>query len=284
VELVSPFSLAYAYKRSLGAVLSRFATALRDGRLLGARTASGRVLMPPLEYDPDTGEDIVDLVEVGTSGTIRTWTWVPEPREQHPLQEPFAFALVQLDGADTAMLQAVRADGPEQLQTGARVRVVWSAERAGSIRDFVFEVSEEPAVDAVPYTGDPEPVTRFKAPTRMDYVVRAGGVTADFLKGILNRELIAKRCPSCEKVYVPPRGSCPTCGVPTVEPVKLGQRGTVTTFSVIRFPFEGQMLEPPYACAHVVLDGADVPLLHLIGECDVDNVRMGMRVEAVWSD
>jgi hypothetical protein len=60
-------------------------------------------------------------------------------------------------------------------------------------------------------------------------------------------------------------------------------RGTVTTFSVVRIPFEGQLLAPPYACAHVVLDGADVPLLHIIGECDVDLVRIGMRVEPVWA-
>mgnify|MGYP000055668022 CR=1 FL=1 len=128
------------------------------------------------------------------------------------------------------------------------------------------------------------PVTRFKSPVRIAYEVAAGAVTARFLDGIMQGRLEGRRCPTCEKVYIPPRGSCPTCAVPTSEPVDVGPRGTVTTYSVIRFPFEGQVLTPPYACAHVLLDGADVPLLHIVGDCDVDRVRMGMRVEAVWTD
>ena len=66
--------------------------------------------------------------------------------------------------------------------------------------------------------------------------------------------------------------------------VELAQIGTVTAFSVIRIPFEGQVLEPPYACAHVLIDGADVPLLHILGECAVDAVAVGLRVEAVWAE
>ena len=130
----------------------------------------------------------------------------------------------------------------------------------------------------------PEAVTRFRSPVRIEYEVAAGAVTARFLDGIMRGRLEGRRCPVCEKVYIPPRGSCPTCAVPTSEPVDVGPRGTVTTYSVIRIPFEGQVLEPPYACVHVLLDGADVPLLHIVGECDVDHIRMGMRVEAVWAE
>jgi hypothetical protein len=127
------------------------------------------------------------------------------------------------------------------------------------------------------------PITVMKVPTRLAYTVTAGEVTTRFLSAILQQRLVGQRCPACEKVYIPPRGSCPTCAVPTTDPVEVGPRGTVTTFSVVRIPFEGQLLAPPYACAHVVLDGADVPLLHIIGECDVDLVRIGMRVEPVWA-
>lgn len=129
-----------------------------------------------------------------------------------------------------------------------------------------------------------DPVTRFKAPVRCEYTVTAGRVTAQFLDAVMERRLEGRRCPVCKKVYCPPRGSCPTCAVPCDEPVDVGPKGTVTTFSIIRIPFEGQLLTPPYACAHIVLDGADVPMLHIVGECDVDNVRIGMRVEAAWAD
>ena len=61
-------------------VTDAFLTGLRDGRIEGVRTADGRVLVPPLEYDPDSGESTTDFVEVGTSGVVTTWAWVAEPR------------------------------------------------------------------------------------------------------------------------------------------------------------------------------------------------------------
>jgi len=129
-----------------------------------------------------------------------------------------------------------------------------------------------------------EPVTLFKSPSRLGYTVTAGAVTSQFLRGILDGKLIGRRCPSCEKVYIPPRGSCPTCAVPCTTEVELVGTGTVTTFCIVNIPFEGQLLDPPYACAHVLLDGSDTPLLHLVGGCDVSEVRMGLRVKAAWAD
>ncbi len=133
MRLTSPFTLEYAYKRSLGPVLSRFFTALRDGRLEGVRTASGRVLFPPLEYDPDTGEDVGEPVEVGPGGVVTSWTWVPE--------DGFAWVLVQLDGADTAFLHRFEGDA-DQLRTGLRVSARLREERVGFITDVAcFEAA-----------------------------------------------------------------------------------------------------------------------------------------------
>ena len=69
---------------------------LRDGQLLGIRGADGRVLVPPMEYDPETGESLgTEMVEVGPGGTVQSWAWVEDPSPKHPLQKPFAFALVR---------------------------------------------------------------------------------------------------------------------------------------------------------------------------------------------
>jgi hypothetical protein len=129
-----------------------------------------------------------------------------------------------------------------------------------------------------------DPVTRFKSPTKLSYTVTAGRITTGFIAGILEGKLLGRRCPNCEKVYIPPRGSCPTCAVPCETEVELAGTGIVTTFCIVNIPFEGQLLDPPYACAHILLDGADTPMLHLVGGCDVADVRMGMRVDAVWAD
>ena len=135
--------LEYPYKRSLGPVIGRFFTSLREGRIEGIRTADGRVIVPPTEYDPETSEALSEFVEVGTSGVITSWAWVTRPRPNHPLQRPFAWALVRLDGADTAMLHAVDAGSDAAMKTGMRVRVRWAAEREGGIKDIeCFEPEE----------------------------------------------------------------------------------------------------------------------------------------------
>lgn len=129
--------LEYPYTRSVGPVIGRFLGGLRDGRIEGVRARDGRVIVPPTEYDPATGETLGDdWVEVGPGGVVQTWAWVSTPRAKHPLQRPFAWALVRLDGADTAMLHALDADGPEAVRTGMRVRVRWRDERSGAITDI----------------------------------------------------------------------------------------------------------------------------------------------------
>jgi uncharacterized OB-fold protein len=140
--LSAAYVLEYAYRRSLGPVIGRFLSGLREGRIEGARTVTGRVLVPPVEHDPATGEAIVDFVPVGETGTVTTWAWTSEPRPRQPLDRPFAWALIRLDGADTALLHAVDAGSPERMRTGMRVRARWSERRVGSIHDIAcFEVA-----------------------------------------------------------------------------------------------------------------------------------------------
>ena len=142
-EFVSRHVLEYpgGYTRSVGPVIGKFLTGLRDGRLLGVRTPSGKVVVPPTEYDPDTseavGRDDSDWVEAGPYATVQSWTWVRRVRPgKHPLNQPFAFALVKPDGADTAMLAAVAASGPDAMKTGMRVVPHWSVNRTGTLRDI----------------------------------------------------------------------------------------------------------------------------------------------------
>ncbi len=139
----STWTLEFPYRRSVGPVVGEFLTGLRDRKVLGARTADGRVLVPPLEYDPDTGEATNELVEVGSSGTVEGHTWLPEPRAKAPLDEPFAWALVRLDGADTTILHALDGGSPDKVQQGMRVRIRWRDETKGHITDIeCFEPEE----------------------------------------------------------------------------------------------------------------------------------------------
>jgi uncharacterized protein len=126
------------------------------------------------------------------------------------------------------------------------------------------------------------PVTTLDTPMHLDYQYTAGLSQSRFLHGIAQGKFIGQRCPKCHQVYVPPRGSCPTDGVATTDPVELANTGTVTTYCVVNVPFQGQSIEIPYICAQILLDGANIAFMGLIQELPADQVRMGLRVEAVW--
>lgn len=271
----------FDYTRSLGPVLSGFMTGLRDRTVLGGRAADGRVIVPPSEYDPVTHDPLTDLVPVGPEGTVQTWSWVSEPVPGQPFERPFAFALVLLDGADTGMLHAVDVPGPHRMRTGMRVQVRWAEETVGHIRDIAC--FEPAAKDAGSEGGAPGGgVTGIVSPVRLDYTYAASAEESRFYRGLAEGRILGQRCPRCEKVYVPPRGACPVDGVPTRDEVELPDRGIVTTFCIVNVPFLGQRIQPPYVSAYVLLEGADIPFLHLVLGCDAHEVRMGMRVEAVW--
>ena len=133
----SETKLEFPYSRTLGPVVGAFLAGLREHRLLGIRGKDGRVLAPPLEYDPVTGETLgTDLVEIGPGGTVKAWTWVDEPSNKHPLDRPFAFALVQPDGADTAMVHAVDAGSIDRMSTGMKVTARYRSDPKGLITDL----------------------------------------------------------------------------------------------------------------------------------------------------
>ena len=126
------------------------------------------------------------------------------------------------------------------------------------------------------------PVTLYQAPIRLDYTITAGRHLTSYLRALAKRKILGGRCPECKKVYLPPRGCCPTCGVPADHEVDVADRGTVTTFCIINIPFDAAAFPPPYAAVAILLDGDDMPILHLLRGIPPSDVRMGMRVRAVW--
>jgi uncharacterized OB-fold protein len=142
-ELLSaPLVIEYPFKRTTGPVIGAFLTGLREGILVGSKASDGRVLVPPMEYDPVTSEPLTEIVEVGPAGVVTTWAWVREPMPKHPLDHPFAWALIQPDGADSPMLHAVDAGSVDAMSTGMRVTPRWRAEREGHINDIECFVPE----------------------------------------------------------------------------------------------------------------------------------------------
>ncbi len=280
--LAAELRMNFDYTRSVGPVLGRFLTALRAGQILGVRGSDGRVLVPPSEYDPVTAAPLDDFVEVASTGTVRSWSWVQEPLPGQPFDRPFAYALVRLDGADTDLLHAVDVASPDELSVGMRVRVRWASERTGSIRDIAcFEPGDTAAAAEGGPDADAEPVTGIVTPIDLRYKHTASPQESTYLRALAEGKLLGARS-ATGNVYFPPRGADPIDGRPTEDYVELPDTGTVTTFCIVNVPFMGQRVKPPYVAAYVLLDGADIPVLHRVLGIDPSEVRMGLRVKAVW--
>jgi uncharacterized OB-fold protein len=280
--LSAPLRLAFDYTRSVGPLLGEFFTALRERRIVGVRGSDGRVHVPPAEYDPVTYEQLTEIVPVASVGTVLSWTWQPEPLEGQPLDRPFAWALIRLDGADTPLLHAVAADGPEAVSTGARVHAHWVEETVGAITDIAYFALGDEAEEVPPPAEGLDPVTMLVVPTSLEVLHTASMPESTFLRALEKGTLLGARSGDDGKVYFPPREANPATGQTLDQFIELADTGTVTTFAIINIPFAGQRIKPPYVAAYVLLDGADIPVLHLVSDIDANEVRMGMRVKAVW--
>ena len=281
--LSAPLTLSFDYTRSVGSTLSAFFTALRSRRIVGIRGSDGRVHVPVVEYDPVTYEPLSDIVPVSSVGTVVSWTWQAHPLEGQPLDRPFAWALIALDGADTPLLHAVDTGGaPDGVKTGDRVHAHWVDEPVGAITDIACFVPGDEAESVPDEADDRDPVTMLLSPCSLAVQHTASRPESIFLRALQNGTLLGARSGKDGKVYFPPREADPATGKELVDFVELPDKGTITTFAIINIPFAGQKIKPPYVAAYVLLDGADIPFLHLVTEIDAADVRMGMRVEAVW--
>ena len=284
--LSAPLKLSFDYTRSVGPLLSQFFTALRERRIVGVRGSDGRVHVPPAEFDPVTYERLTEIVPVASVGTVVSWSWQSTPLAGQPLDRPFAWALIKLDGADIPLLHAVDATSSDAINTGGRVHAHWADEPVGAITDIAYFALGDDAEPEGP-ADDRDPVTMLVVPSSIEIQHTASLPESTFLRGLEDGKLLGARTKCGRggepgKVYFPAREADPATGKQLDEFIELPDKGTVTTFAIINIPFAGQRITPPYVAAYVLLDGADIPFLHLVTEIDASEVRMGMRVEAVW--
>lgn len=127
-----------------------------------------------------------------------------------------------------------------------------------------------------------EQVTGIETPIRLEYRYTPGTASSGFLRAIRDGRIVGRRCPSCVKVYVPPRGGCPMCGVEFGEEVQVAETGTLVTFAVVNVNFANRVIDLPYVSAEVLFDGSDTTSMVLLQGVPPEQVRMGMRVRAHW--
>ena len=280
-------TITFPYRRSLGPVIGAFMTGLADQRIVGIRHGD-HVICPPVEWDPETGAELaVDLVDVGPAGTVETWCWVPTPTEQHPLDHPFAFATIRLDGADTALVHVIDAGSPEQMAVGMRVAPRWRAERKGHITDIEAFVPGEEPVTPDGGGGPAEPITMMDYKASIAYTTPVPGNAVRAEAATKEGRFLGWRCPQCQRTYAAGKSFCPVDAILLTEEheVDLPQQGVVTNYTIITpVQYPGQTETEPFARVHVLLDDTDVILSYQdLVDVPNDDVRIGMRVSAIWA-
>ena len=148
-----------------------------------------------------------------------------------------------------------------------------------------------PVVQTPPYTtgGHPLSDAEFRSAVGgvdhrlgAKYSWDAGVAVGRFLDGLRGGKILGRECRRCERVLVPPRMFCERCFRETDAWIEVEHTGTVQTYSICHVSWDMQPLDPPEIPAVIAVDGSDGGFLHMLGEVEPDEVRIGMEVEAVW--
>jgi hypothetical protein len=124
--------------------------------------------------------------------------------------------------------------------------------------------------------------TRWRPKARYEWA--AGVAISRYLNELKKGRIIGRRCNKCGRIMVPPRMFCEWCFRPTDEWVYLKDTGTVNTFAISYIATDASRMKEPIIPAVIEIDGASkgMGILHVLGEVDPKNVKIGMRVKAVW--
>ena len=97
-----------------------------------------------------------------------------------------------------------------------------------------------------------------------------------FFDAAANGRLVLKYCNACKAFHHYPRALCPHCFSDRTEWRDAAGTGTIHTYSVLR-----RGVPVPYCIAYVTLEEG-VSMLTNIVDCDLDAVKIGMKVKVLF--
>lgn len=116
-----------------------------------------------------------------------------------------------------------------------------------------------------------------------DYTRSTGPVVGHFLTELRERRIVGVRG-SDGRVFAPPPEYHPETAEALQEFVPLGEKGVVQTWCWVREPMSNHLLQKPFAWAMILLEGADVPMLHMVDAGEESRMKTGMEVRVRWAE
>ncbi len=121
----------------------------------------------------------------------------------------------------------------------------------------------------------------------LGYAWDDGVAIGRYLAELKEGRIIARICHECHRIMLPPRMFCELCFRPTDEWTYVEDTGTVNTFSIAYVNWDASRRgpkEPPLIPAVIEIDGATkgMGIMHMLGEVDPKDIKIGMKVRAVW--
>ncbi len=119
------------------------------------------------------------------------------------------------------------------------------------------------------------------------YAWDSGVAISRYLHELKQGRIIAKACNSCNRIMLPPRMFCELCFRPSDNWVYVQDTAVVKTFSICHINWDASRIQPgtrPYMPAVLEIEGASpgMGIMHMLGEVEPDQARIGMRVQALW--
>jgi len=105
-----------------------------------------------------------------------------------------------------------------------------------------------------------------------------------YWEALRQRQLVLPRCKSCAQAWFPLGPACPHCFATGFDWSPMSGKGVLHNYVVYHKAFAPWLEKHlPYAVAQVELDEGPRLTTNLLG-CEIDHIKIGMRVEAAFED
>lgn len=123
----------------------------------------------------------------------------------------------------------------------------------------------------------------WKGEIPLEYIYTYGRAGEAFYRSLKDKGIfLGARCEICNIIFVPPRIYCEKCFARLENSfVEVGSIGIIHTYTVLYKNLDGSPKDKPVIMAMVKLDGTNGGLVHYLGAVEPDDVKIGMKVEAV---